>query len=223
MFLSLQKISKSYSLGTHNVQAVHEITVDINKNDFVCFTGASGSGKSTLLHIMGLLEPPSSGTVSFEGVAVPLHNSTACDEIRAQKVGFVFQQFHLLPMLTALENVSLALKISGISTHLARAQQTLERVGLGSKLHRYPAQLSGGEQQRVAFARAIAKKPVLLIADEPTANLDAENADQLIELLKEVHRSSNTTIVCASHTPSLIQASERTIEIIDGSIHSDSM
>ena len=222
MLLQLEKICKSYTLGETHAQALKDISIAIDEHEFICLRGLSGSGKSTLLHIMGLLTPPTSGIITFESRKVPLQNHTFCDGIRAQRIGFVFQQFHLLPMLTALENVMLGLKIGGVGKPRIRARESLAQVGLADKLHRYPTQLSGGEQQRVAFARAIAKTPLLLIADEPTANLDSENAAQLITLMQHLHENSNTTVICASHTPSLINVAHRIIELQDGAIISDS-
>ena len=221
MFLNAAGISKRHLLGEQSVQALKAIDLTVQKGSFVCISGASGSGKSTLLHILGLLEPPDTGSLILDNISVPLHNKRHCDRLRAQKIGFIFQQFHLLEQLTVLENILIALKIAKIPSPLSKAQKALNDVGLKDKYNRFPRQLSGGEQQRVAIARAIAKSPPLLLADEPTANLDSQNSHQLIELLQDLHQKEALTVVCVSHDPLLIESAQREIILKDGCILAD--
>jgi len=179
--------------------------------------GASGSGKSTLLQIIGLLDLPTTGSISIAGEKIPNQDNRIRDQLRAKHIGFVFQRFHLMERLTAAENIALALRIAG-KKHLERhtVPEVLKSVGLENKGHRYPSELSGGEQQRVAIARAICKTPTILIADEPTANLDSKTSTQIIELLQDLHQTQSMTILCASHDPLLIAGATAIITLKDG-------
>ena len=214
---TLSNISKQYGNGPQQVQALINMDLNLSKNSFTCIQGASGSGKSTLLQIIGLLDLPTTGKISIAGEQIPNQDNRIRDRLRAKHIGFVFQRFHLMERLTAAENISLALRIAG-KKHLERriVPEVLTSVGLETKGHRYPSELSGGEQQRVAIARAICKTPTILIADEPTANLDSKTSIQIIELLQHLHQTQSMTILCASHDPLLIAGATEIITLKDG-------
>jgi putative ABC transport system ATP-binding protein len=218
---TLQGISKTYGEGPQQVCALQDIHLDIPQYAFICLKGASGSGKSTLLQLIGLLDIPSSGSIRIQGTTIPPKDSPLRDHLRAQHIGFVFQQFHLMERLSVYENVALALRISN-GTKVAKEKEiihnALHAVQLQGKEHRYPKELSGGEQQRVAIARAISKKPTLLIADEPTANLDSKTSRTIISLLQKLHTDQKMTILCASHDPQLIHGATQQINLCDGTI-----
>lgn len=218
---TLTQISKRYGEHAQEVYALKEVSLEIPKGSFSCIQGPSGSGKSTLLHIIGLLDIPSQGNITIAGTPVPPDEEKTRDRLRAQHIGFVFQQFHLMPQLSVYENIALALRIANAtppSKERELIQQALLDVHLQDKSHRYPHELSGGEQQRVAIARAICKTPTLLIADEPTANLDSQTSSAIISLLHHLHLQKNMTILCASHDPILIDSAISRITMCDGSI-----
>ena len=218
---TLSGISKIYGQSAQQIHALNNITLQIPQQSFSCVHGPSGSGKSTLLHIIGLLDIPSQGNITIAGTPVPPDEEKTRDRLRAQHIGFVFQQFHLMPQLSVYENIALALRIADAtppSKERELIQQALLDVQLQDKSHRYPHELSGGEQQRVAIARAICKTPTLLIADEPTANLDSQTSSAIISLLHHLHLQKNMTILCASHDPILIDSAISRITMCDGSI-----
>ena len=210
-------VNKIYPLPEGSFQALYDIDLVIEAGEHCAIMGPSGSGKSTLMNLMGCLDRPSSGRYWLDGVEVSTLTDRELARIRNQKIGFVFQQFHLLPLLTALENVMLPLAYAGIPEpeQRRRAKQALEQVGLGSKLHQRPAQLSGGQQQRVAIARAIVNRPQLLLADEPTGALDSHTGQEVLNLFAELHRQG-ITLVVVTHDLEVAQAAQRIIRVGDG-------
>ncbi len=194
-------LSRCYAVGSAVVRALDRVDLDIAAGEFVCLTGRSGSGKSTLLHLLGGLDRPSEGSVAVGGRDLGSLTSEQRALYRRREVGFVFQAFHLIPSMTAEQNVALALTIQGAEAHLRRdlAREALRRLGMGARAGHRPSQLSGGEQQRVALARAIVHRPRLLLADEPTGNLDRANAEAVMELLCEINGEFGTTVVLATH------------------------
>jgi putative ABC transport system ATP-binding protein len=213
-------VTKEYQFGAAKVGALRGVDVSVNAGLFAVIRGPSGSGKSSLLNLLGCIDVPTQGTVEVAGTDVTKLSDVKKTEFRARHIGFVFQNFNLLPVLTALENVEYPLQLSIVDRNerRRRAQDALEAVGLGRMLQRYPSALSGGERQRVAVARAIVKRPALLLADEPTANLDRRTGAQLIALMREMQKSSNTTFVFCSHDPQLIDDADLQIRIEDGRV-----
>jgi len=195
--------------------------MDIAYNETVFLSGASGAGKTTLLYTLAGLERPESGTVKFEGRELYTGGSSAEARLRNEKMGFVFQGYFLLHELTALENVLVPLELAGMNEAQERATELLQTVGLGERLHHYPVQLSGGEQQRVAVARAFACRPPILLADEPTGNLDSATGEHMMQLLHSLHRDYGTTLVLVTHDHSIASSMERVITLRDGRIESD--
>lgn len=219
--LKLTDIHKTYGDTGVQTEVLHGINLELHKGEFTALIGPSGSGKSTLLQIMGLLEQPSSGQVEILGQQTVGIGDQELTFLRGQCIGFVFQFHHLIPAFTALENVMIPLMLeSGRSNeaHRRRATDLLERVGLADRLHYKPAKLSGGQQQRVAIARALVMNPPLVLADEPTGNLDSASASGIFELLHEVNRDSGTTFLIVTHDSRLACRSTRIVEIVDGLI-----
>lgn len=213
----VDKVSKIYEIGKVKVEALRNVSFTIEKNEFISLVGPSGSGKSTLIYLLGGLDKPTSGSINVFGVEITSLNGSEILKWRRRNVGIVFQFFHLIPTLTAIENVVLAAELAGIpkSERIARAKELLDFVGLGDKLNRFPSELSGGEQQRVAIARALAGEPSLILADEPTANLDYSNKIRIVELLKKA-KDLGKTVVFATHDVDLARYSDRVIKIRDG-------
>jgi putative ABC transport system ATP-binding protein len=197
------------------------IDLDVPAGQFVAVTGPSGSGKSTLLGLLAGLDRPTAGTVRIDGVDLGPLDEDALARLRLRAIGYVFQAFHLVPTLTALENVAIPLELAGARDALRRATALLAEVGLAARARHYPAQLSGGEQQRVALARAVATRPPLLLADEPTGNLDSATGAQIIDLLLAQHRRGAATLVLVTHDPALAAHAQRIVELRDGRIVAD--
>jgi len=220
--IHLKDIKKSYFMGKQELQVLKGISVDIQKNEYVALMGPSGSGKSTLMNILGCLDSPSSGTYILNGndVSTMLDNDLA--EIRNQEIGFVFQQFNLLPRLTALENVALPLVYAGISkkTRTEMAQEVLKKVDLSDRSHHKPNELSGGQCQRVAIARALVNNPSIILADEPTGNLDTKTSYEIMGIFNKIHVEGNT-VVLVTHEDDISKYAHRIIRLRDGILESD--
>ncbi len=220
--IRLENIVKNYKIGTILVEALREVSLVIRKNEFVALMGPSGSGKSTLMNILGCLDTPSSGNYFLNGEDVSKMDDNSLAEIRNRQIGFVFQTFNLLPRSTALENVMLPLIYAGIgkARRIELAQQTLEEVKLGDRMAHKPNELSGGQRQRVAIARALVNHPAIILADEPTGNLDSKTSIEILGLLEEIHKMGNTVIV-VTHEEDIAQHAHRIIRLMDGKINVD--
>jgi len=218
--IHMEKVSHTYGTGDSSVLALREITWSVNEGEFLAITGPSGSGKSTLMHIAGCLQRPTAGSYWLEGIEVSRHSSNHLASIRNETFGFVFQMFCLLPRFTALQNVALPLIYAGVGRRKrnTRARKLLSELGLGDRMSHYPGQLSGGEQQRVAMARALANNPRILFADEPTGNLDTATGSGIMELLEKYVRSEGMTVVYVSHDPLQVQRASRVISLRDSHI-----
>ncbi len=215
--ISLENITKTYETGAVSVRALSEVSLEVQRGDMLAIIGQSGSGKSTLMNIMGCLDVPTSGRYCLNGRDVSRLSRRELSDVRGRQIGFIFQKFHLIPELTALENVELPLSYRGISPTARRrfAKESLERVGLSERLSHRPNELSGGQQQRVAIARAIAAHPPLILADEPTGNLDSESGMAVMRLLKELHADGHT-VVLITHDPSIAATAQRIVTMKDG-------
>ncbi|HZL13696.1 MAG TPA: ABC transporter ATP-binding protein [Verrucomicrobiae bacterium] len=218
ILLSARGLKKTYSLGKRSLEVLRGVDLEITRGDFVALRGASGTGKSTLLHLIGGLDTPNAGEIFFHGEKLSAFSENKLTNFRNRRVGFVFQAYHLLPELTALENVCLPGRISRIASGKIemRAGELLERVGLKNRLDHKPSELSGGEQQRVAIARALVNEPELLLADEPTGNLDSKTGEEIIELLKNLRVEKNMTLIIATHDAKVAAHAQRVIELTDG-------
>ncbi len=223
MLIHAEGLKKTYQMGRTDVHALCGVDVDVEHGAFVALMGASGSGKSTLLHLLGCLDRPSQGRYRLDGVAVEDLSDTELSRLRNKRIGFIFQSFNLIPQHTVVENVELPLIYGNVASNVRRERslKILEQVGLGSKVDHRPTQLSGGEAQRVAIARALAIEPVLLLADEPTGNLDTKTGEGIMKLFVELNRRG-TTVVMVTHTPSVATYAGRVIEMQDGRIVRDS-
>ena len=222
--INVNSVHKSYDLGETSVHALRGVTFSIEKGEFVSIMGPSGSGKSTLMNIVGCLDTPSEGTYLLNQRNVGKLDEEQLAGIRNQEIGFILQQFHLLPRSTALENVALPLKYASVqrAEQLSRAEEVLNKVGLSDRLSHKPTELSGGEQQRVAIARALVNSPSILFADEPTGNLDSKTGKEVLEIFKELN-GKGQTIVVITHEKEIAKQSQRTLTIKDGEIESDSI
>ncbi len=217
VLLDLHGVTKTYRMGEIDVHAVRGVDLQVAVGDFLAIVGPSGSGKSTLMHILGCLDVPTSGSYTFGGVDVARMDEHDLAVVRNRRIGFVFQAFNLLPGLTALRNVELPLVYAGVprAERRIRAAEALERVGLGARLEHKPNELSGGQQQRVSVARALVTEPDLILADEPTGNLDSASTAEILELLREVH-DSGRTIVLITHEHDVAEQARRVIAMSDG-------
>ncbi len=216
-FLSLKDVYKLYTCGEEEVKALDGINLQVSRGEFVTIAGSSGSGKSTLMNILGCLDKPTSGEYILDGSPVWEMGEAQLAVIRNREIGFIFQGFHLLPGLTARENVELPLRYRGIRASQRRqmAEEALEQVGLKNRIKHKPGQMSGGQQQRVAIARALAGTPPLLLADEPTGNLDTESGEEIMELLHKLHRKGHTVLLI-THDPRIAAGASRLLEMQDG-------
>jgi putative ABC transport system ATP-binding protein len=219
--LRCESLGRSYASGGREITVLRDITFELEAGGFLAVTGPSGSGKSTLLGLLAGLDRPTRGRVVLDGRDLGALTEDERARVRAEAVGFVFQSFHLIPTLTARENIQVPLELRGEEAR-PRAEELLGRVGLGDRGHHYPAQLSGGEQQRVAVARAFAHRPKVLFADEPTGNLDAANGRNVVALLTELNRELGTTLVLVTHEPDLAARAGRVIRLGDGALVYDS-
>ncbi len=220
--ISLKNISRVYGFGSAMTMALDDVTLDIQKGEFVAIMGPSGSGKSTLMNLVGMLDRPSHGEYVLDGQKVSGLSQRKLAKMRRDKIGFVFQSFNLLNQLTAIDNVALPLTYGGMAhtKRMHRAEEVLISVGLKERQYYMPTQLSGGQVQRVAVARALVNKPAIVLADEPTGNLDTTSSIKIMELLKEIHENGNT-IVMVTHNPELAQYAERFVMLRDGKIEAD--
>jgi putative ABC transport system ATP-binding protein len=216
--IELLGVSRSVPSGTATLTILHPLDLVIPAGRVVAVTGPSGSGKSTLLGLIAGLDAPTAGRILIDGVDITALGEDALAKLRGAKIGFVFQFFHLLPSLTAFENVLVPMEIAGVRRAGGRAASLLAEVGLTDRSHHYPSQLSGGEQQRVAIARALANDPPILLADEPTGNLDSATGHHIVELLLNIHRTRGTTLVLVTHDPELAALADVTVALRDGRI-----
>ncbi|MHB8136558.1 MAG: ABC transporter ATP-binding protein [Anaerolineaceae bacterium] len=221
MLIQIKNLTKTYQHHDGAINAVDNLSLDIPKGSFVTITGASGSGKTTLLLILGGLLRPTSGKMSYNGSEINLHNDDDLANFRSKHVGFVMQSFALVPYLTAIENIMIALNVKGNNTaeNRKRALELLEWVGLEDRTTHYPKELSAGQQQRVAIARALANKPDLLLADEPTGNLDPGLSEEILGILKEINQKQKTTVVMVTHSPMAAEYGDTKIQLKDGKLH----
>jgi putative ABC transport system ATP-binding protein len=223
IILELRGVTKAIDTGTHRVEILKGIDLAIGQGEFAAIMGASGSGKSTLLGLLAGLDSPTTGSIQVDGEEIATLSEDRMADVRGRKIGFVFQSYQLIPTLTAEENVLLPAELAGEGSGEAtgRARMLLETVGLKDRLDHYPVQLSGGEQQRVALARAFMRKPPLLLADEPTGNLDSTNGRQVLDLLLELNRREGTTLVLVTHDRELAGYATRVVTLKDGVVVSD--
>ncbi|MCB9673516.1 MAG: ABC transporter ATP-binding protein [Alphaproteobacteria bacterium] len=221
--VSVRNLQRTYQQGTITVKALNGVDLDIDSGEFTVLMGPSGSGKTTLLNCIGGLDTPSSGSVVIDGTELGKLTKGELSDLRLHKLGFVFQSYNLIPVLSAYENAEFVLLLQGVppKERRERVMQTLKDVGLEGMEHRRPGELSGGQQQRVAVARAIAGRPALVLADEPTANLDSKTGHALIELMKHLNDVHGITFVFATHDPKVMDAAKRVVQLVDGKIESD--
>jgi putative ABC transport system ATP-binding protein len=221
--VSLERVTRKFPLDHNAVTALSNVSFHIDPGEFLAISGPSGSGKSTLLNLIGCIDKPTSGRIFIDGTDTSLLSSSQCSLLRRQKIGFVFQTFNLIPVFTARENVEYPLLIQGVKTSERRRRVTdaLANVGLSGRANHRPDLLSGGERQRVAVARAIVHRPSLVLADEPTANLDTQNATQLIDLMRDLNRTLGLTFIFSTHDQRLLEHTPRIVRLTDGCIISD--
>ncbi|MEM4244588.1 MAG: ABC transporter ATP-binding protein [Candidatus Nanoarchaeia archaeon] len=221
--IELKEVWKVYQMGEAEVEALRGVSLKIKKGEFVAITGASGSGKSTLMHLIGCLDKPTQGTILLEGRNISMMSESKLAEIRGRKIGFIFQQFNLIPTLNALENVALPIEFQNntIDKTKERARKLLEVVGLGDRTHHKPTELSGGQSQRVAIARSLANDPEIVMADEPTGNLDSKTGKYIMDFLCELHEKQGKTVIMVTHDLELVNFAKRIIKLKDGKIESD--
>ena len=218
--IKLNDVHRDYKMGDDIVKALDGIDVSIEKNDFVAIMGPSGSGKSTMMNMVGALDLATKGDILLDGENIELFDESHLAEIRGRKIGFIFQQFNLIPTLTAKENVMLPMLFQGydLEERETTAEKLLEMVGLSDRLEHYPNQLSGGQQQRVSIARSLANNPEVILADEPTGNLDSQSGINVMETLKKLHKEEKKTIIMITHDPELTKYAERIAYLKDGQV-----
>ena len=216
--IEIENITKVYNMGETEVRALNGVSLKIEDGEWAAITGPSGSGKSTLMAILGCLDSPTSGTYHLDGTDVAKMRDDQLAAVRNKKIGFVFQQFNLLARTSALENVELPLLYSAMNHRREKAQAALEAVGLGDRITHRPNELSGGQQQRVAIARALVTEPSILLADEPTGNLDSRTGKEIMELFAELHRTRGLSVIFVTHDPAIAANAQRVIHISDGQI-----
>ena len=219
--IELKNVTKIVRSGTEDLTILDDVSLGIPDGEFVAVTGASGSGKSTLLGLVAGLDAPTAGEIRIDGDSVTAMSEDDLATLRSQKIGFIFQSFHLIPSLTAFENVLIPMEILGLKDAKERAKQLLIDVDLTARGHHYPTELSGGEQQRVAIARAFANQPKILLADEPTGNLDSRNGSHIFDLMTDLHSKNNITLILVTHDNALAAKAQRQIVLKDGRVLSD--
>ncbi|MEI6488024.1 MAG: ABC transporter ATP-binding protein [Bacteroidota bacterium] len=220
--IQLKNIAKAYKIGTETIHALRDVSLEIYKNEFVALMGPSGSGKSTLMNMLGCLDSPSSGEYILNGISVSQMLDNQLAEVRNKEIGFVFQSFNLLPRSTALDNVMLPLVYAGFNKadRLQRGKEVMEQVGLKDRMLHKPNELSGGQRQRVAIARALVNHPAIILADEPTGNLDSKTSIEIMALLEEIHKQGNT-IILVTHEEDIAQHAHRIVRLKDGIVERD--
>ena len=216
--IEISELTKTLYGGGHKVEILKSIGLTIPSGQFIAITGHSGSGKTTLLSLIAGLDNPSRGTIKIDGQDITKLNEDELALLRGKRFGFIFQNFHLIPTLTALENVVLSAELNNTPGATKKSEDLLGVVGLGDRQHHYPAQLSGGEQQRLSLARAFVNEPNIILADEPTGNLDSKNSNRIIELIQELHRVKQATIILVTHEPQVAKQSQRILTLEDGKI-----
>lgn len=219
--IKLSNVTKTVRSGAEDLTILDDVSFEIPDGQFVAVTGASGSGKSTLLGLIAGLDSPTSGSITIDDKEITTGSEDGLARIRSEKIGFIFQSFHLIPSLTAHENILIPMEILGLSNVRNRSAALLEQVDLTNRSHHYPAELSGGEQQRVAIARAFANSPKILLADEPTGNLDSKNGQHIFDLMKQLHRRNNVTLILVTHDATLASQAQRQIVLTDGRVSID--
>jgi putative ABC transport system ATP-binding protein len=219
--IQLKNITKIVRSGAEDLTILDNVSLEIPDGEFVAVTGASGSGKSTLLGLIAGLDAPTAGEIFIDGEPITAMNEDALARLRSEKIGFVFQSFHLIPSLTAFENVLVPMEISGFKNAKETAQKLLADVELTNRGHHYPSELSGGEQQRIAIARAFANQPKILLADEPTGNLDSRNGAHIFDLMTRLHDNNQTTLILVTHDQELANKAHRQIRLRDGKVVGD--
>ena len=221
--IRISGLNKSLYGGGHQVDIINGIDLTVPSGQFVVVTGPSGSGKTTLLSLMAGLDAPTSGTILIDDQDITKLNEDELAELRGERFGFIFQNFHLIPTLTALENVVLSAELGGTSNSHKKSVDLLGVVGLAERMHHYPAQLSGGEQQRLCLARAFVNEPDIVLADEPTGNLDSKNSNRVLDLMMELHQTRKATVVLVTHEPDIARKSQRILTMADGKIIEDTL
>ena len=218
--IKLENVWKTYKMGEVEVNALRGVSLSINQGEFVAITGSSGSGKSTMMNLVGCLDLPTKGSIFLDNKDIALMNESDLAQVRGKKIGFIFQQFHLIPTLSALENVMLPLEFQEIDTEAARkkSEKILDKVGLGDRVDHLPSQLSGGQQQRVAVARSLANDPDVILADEPTGNLDSVAGANVMQVLKDLWKNEGKTVIMVTHDLHLADYAKRVIQLKDGQI-----
>ena len=219
--IEISELTKTLYGGGHKVEILKSIGLKIPSGQFIAITGHSGSGKTTLLSLIAGLDNPSCGTIKIDGQDITKLNEDELALLRGKRFGFIFQNFHLIPTLTALENVVLSAELNNTPGATKKSEDLLGMVGLGDRQHHYPAQLSGGEQQRLSLARAFVNEPNIILADEPTGNLDSKNSNRIIELIRELHRVKQAIIILVTHEPQIAKQSQRILTLEDGKIIND--